>query len=141
MRSPLFSIILWLYFKFICNSLTLKLPIVLINCRMNNLFILINCCYSYMLFIINIIFFYHICLINLFVLLSFSSLFIRLGLISKLYDKYWLKGSSYLGFLKAMFLRFNPFVANWVSISNTWSPEPDFNFNGGKSHAIFSFLH
>lgn len=87
MRSPLFSILFGLYFQFIGDSLTLKLPIVFTDCADDNLFVLIYCCIGAHIFsIIHLLLFSHLNLIHH--LISFFNLLISvLGfLLLQLFD-------------------------------------------------------
>ena len=79
---------------------------------MNDFLVLVNCSDSNVLLTIDIIFFIHACFIDLFVLFTFGSFLVGLGVVYYLDNVYWLTGSSYLGLLKLKFFLMRPLATN-----------------------------
>ena len=82
--SPFFAILLFILdFEFIGYPLALKFPVVLVDCRMNDLLVLVDDCSSDLFFIVEIIFFHDICLFDhLLVVVASTSGFIIALLLS-----------------------------------------------------------
>jgi hypothetical protein len=110
--SPFLCISLGLDLEFVGHSLTLKFPVIFIDCRMDNLLLFVNSRNTDVFLIIQVIFVSHFCLINqLFIIIAFVSLLIRFCFVPASNIGYCAV-SSYLGFLKEKFLRLRALVAS-----------------------------